>query len=722
MTEEQDSYEGVTHAGIAVVRVDGSRMVLLAQRAEDETDPENVRNTWEFPGGAIQEGEDPFEGAKREFEEELGFPLPEGEVVNGWRAGADGMDPEGHYQGFVYVASEFPATEGWEPTEEVAAIGWHDPTEVQELADEGFLRPELASFDWDLVWGTVSGNQEGDEMTDELDFSEVEEPMLLVHGVLAPENTPSGDRRGFNAGALTLRPLRLPFAWQKFSDSGHDKSVVIGSIDRAMRKDGLIHWEGSLLTSAEADEFIELLTHFGRYGVSIDGDKGSVDEARSGEDQMTWFEAARISGVTAVSIPAFAEAYVAFGPHPDMPEEFTEDDALTAAGAFKRGAGWVTDPKATRRIHAYWTEKGQEGYAKIAWGTPGDFRRAKALIGAKIAKNSPEKMKYLNQIIAQWHFDALGYWPGDLDKPGNKTSAQAKAERKAKVSQAAERGIKADADSTDWEAVLVSSAGADVAGPPAEYFAFHPDTDALVIEEPDANGYRRTYGYAAEWGVCHIGYEGRCVEAPQDPTGEYRDFHLGRTRLADGSFLATGVVTFKVDHRDARRILSESAEQQHFDNIAHAWASVRLGQNERGIWFSGVVLPGVEEDDITLMRATGQVSGEWRHGAMRALQCVNVPGFPVVPSSAEFDAEGNVLSLAASAFAANATLNASADSPCESVSGNPEAGVDADDPVGELALAVIERIEAKSRMQALAEADAAERFAAAKRAFESPES
>lgn len=190
--------------------------------------------------------------------------------------------------------------------------------------------------------------------------------------------------------------------------------------------------------------------------------------------------------------------------------------------------------------------------------------------------------------------------------------------------------------------------GARVA-PPESYFTRHPDTGALVIEEPDENGVRRTYGYAGEWGVCHIGHDGRCVEVPEDD-GTFPEFHLGRTKTDGGAYLNTGLITYKVDHRDARTILSETAEQQHFDNIAHAWAAVRLGVDERGIWFSGVVLPGVPEEDLVLIEAAGQVSGEWKYGALRALQAVNVPGFPVMRASAEVDDEGNVLALVASAF------------------------------------------------------------------------
>src|SRR5690606_34918047 len=111
----------------------------------------------------------------------------------------------------------------------------------------------------------------------------------------------------------------------------------------------------------------------------------------------------------------------------------------------------------------------------------------------------------------------------------------------------------------------------------------------------------------------------------------------------------TGLITYKVAHRDARRILTETAEQAHFDNIKHAWASVRLGVDERGVWFSGVVLPHVPDEDIVLIEAAGQVSGEWKFDALRGLQAVNIPGFGVLRSSAMTDDEGNVIALVASA-------------------------------------------------------------------------
>lgn len=474
---------------------------------------------------------------------------------------------------------------------------------------------------------------------------------IPVHGVLCPENTASGDMRGFNSGSVTRRaPLRLPFGWQKVMKPGHEGAITVGSIDRMMRKDGLIHWEGTLLSTSEAEEFFDLLRHFGRYGVSIDGDKGSLDEQRSAAEGMAWFDAVRIAGATGCAIPAYQEAYVALGPHPDMPVNGSEEEEVLAASivgasTFDRGPGWITNPRETKRIHDYWTKPGQPGYEKINWGTGGDYTRCTKLVGEKIATNSPEDLRFIKRICAQWHHDALGYWPGDLDKPGNDTTAEARAKRKGGFTV---DGLDVDAEAHQWEAVLVSSVSGNKR-PPLDYFHRHPNTGATTIEDADEFGFRRVHGYAAQWGVCHIGMDGRCVEPPRTYSDDYPEFHLGVTKV-DGGVIYTGVLTYGVSHRDAEEILSEDPEQAFFDNVNNAWAAVRIGEDEQGIWYSGVVLPGIPEDHLTKIAASGQVSGEWKYGALRACLTVNVPGFPVERPSAQYDEQGNVVALAASAF------------------------------------------------------------------------
>jgi 8-oxo-dGTP pyrophosphatase MutT (NUDIX family) len=67
--------------------------VLMIQRMHDPTDP--ASGTFEFGGGHLEPGETPFHAACREWSEEVGCPVPDGQVVSMWES------PNGIYQGFV---------------------------------------------------------------------------------------------------------------------------------------------------------------------------------------------------------------------------------------------------------------------------------------------------------------------------------------------------------------------------------------------------------------------------------------------------------------------------------------------------------------------------------------------------------------------------------------------------------------------------------------------
>lgn len=311
-----DGYEGVTHAGIAVVARDSGR-VLMQQRAWDETDDEDVRGTWEMPGGSLEEGETPEEGAWREFSEETGLPKPEGEVVNGWR------NPEGNYQGFVYaVPVERDAFEALNPTKDAAdTVNPDDPDRanpditawftVEQMRGLGpALRPEVADMDWSVF---------------DLE-AEMTEPETVAarkwFGVIAPEGVKSGDKRMFAPGALRMRSLPLPLTWQKVADSGHKGNITVASIQETWRENGLIWGAGEWMDTPEADEAYALVEHFGRYGVSVDADDLDEFSIEMTEDGTTVFTDARQCSACIVSIPAFAEAFVMNGDYNDFKKDF----------------------------------------------------------------------------------------------------------------------------------------------------------------------------------------------------------------------------------------------------------------------------------------------------------------------------------------------------------------------------------------------------------------
>lgn len=159
--------EGPLAAGVALHAFDTGR-VLFIQRAL--IDGEQSGGLWEIPGGKLDLGETPWIAAQREFSEETGHHLPDGEVVGTW------LSPNGVYQGFCYcVASEadFPLDQtdaenrmvqdpdnpdGSNYTESMA---WMDPAHL----DRGprLLRPEMRTgTPWKMLKSPPAGAQPGD--------------------------------------------------------------------------------------------------------------------------------------------------------------------------------------------------------------------------------------------------------------------------------------------------------------------------------------------------------------------------------------------------------------------------------------------------------------------------------------------------------------------------------------------------------------------------------
>jgi 2'-5' RNA ligase len=472
-----------------------------------------------------------------------------------------------------------------------------------------------------------------------------------VHGVLAPEGVKTGDGRRFLEGSLRTVDTPFPLTWQKAATSGHDGNVAVAKVEQVMRVANEIRYAGHTLANAEADEVIGLIGEFGKYGVSVDADDNSFD-VNEDEDCVD-FSDARIRSACIVSIPAFVEAYISLG---EAPEGFFDggtstmtdqtEEALVASieamfepypetvnifkdlapGRTEDGPGWLTHPVDTNRLRDYWAHG--EGAAKIGWGTPGDFNRCRANLAKYV------KPQYLAGYCANRHYDALGFWPGRPVAGDTEGFAYENL------------GIE---DPEPAEAIsLVASAPIQA---PAAWFKDPELSEPTPLTVTDEG---RVFGHIAQWGTCHIGFAGECVDPPHSATN-YAHFLGGQVALDDGTRAATGSITIGTGH--AGKYLSARRAVEHYDNTGTAVCDITCGEDDIGIWMAGWVRPGVTDEQVTALMAS-KVSGDWRQKGldleMVAVLAVNVQGFGVArPRVAARD--GQQVSLVAAGMVAEQT-------------------------------------------------------------------
>lgn len=96
---------------------------------------------WEWPGGRLDSGETPLAAAIREWQEETGLKLPDGDLTGHW------VSDDGKYEGYVLTIPsetdidlgkrdeiENPDDYGFE------ALAWFDP---KQLKDNSSIREEI---------------------------------------------------------------------------------------------------------------------------------------------------------------------------------------------------------------------------------------------------------------------------------------------------------------------------------------------------------------------------------------------------------------------------------------------------------------------------------------------------------------------------------------------------------------------------------------------------
>lgn len=136
----------------------------------------------------------------------------------------------------------------------------------------------------------------------------------------------------------------------------------------------------------------------------------------------------------------------------------------------------------------------------------------------------------------------------------------------------------------------------------------------------------RVYGHVAAWGYCLRGRPDRCVTPPD---GDLETFMRAYAPAAGGK--RTGVICVGGGH--AKTGVGAAEATRYYDSTGRAVADVRVGRDQYGVWFAGMVRPGAAKEDVYTFAAS-DVSGHWEpdqsSGRFRlcGLPAVNVGGFP----------------------------------------------------------------------------------------------
>lgn len=504
--------------------------------------------------------------------------------------------------------------------------------------------------DTDEVEGCHATRGEAEEQMAALYASEEDDLALTTapwRGPLAVEGITTGDGREFSAGSLTWADLPVPLRWNKEDSHGgeaHTVAVNVGRIDRIWRDGNQIMGEGVLnLSDPDGQRVYDMIKGQFIRGVSIDADSitdadvefvwpeddnaGPDDEdlfaMMFAQPEKVIFHAGRIRAATLVDIPAFAEAYVELldeagvvvaSARPEAFRAFAPHDTSTSDGPWDGPANeaGLPSPLTLDQAHAayawYDQDRVEDGeivkdaarfihHEVNADGTPGAANLTACSTGIGVL-NGARGGTTIPDADRQEVWEHLAAHLRDADQEPPELTASG-----ALVAHAA----------LDWN-------------PPKEWFV-DPELSVPTGITIDASG--RLYGHAAQWGSCHVGFSDQCVSPPREDSHPY--FTTGELTTQDGSTVSVGQITVGTGH--AALNASHQAAAQHYDHTGWAVADVAVGNDVHGIWVAGAVRPNADSSRVHELRASGQVSGDWRRigGKLRlvGLLAVNVPGFPV---------------------------------------------------------------------------------------------
>lgn len=511
---------------------------------------------------------------------------------------------------------------------------------------------------------------EADDEDDDID----EMVEIPFHGVAAPVDRPTGDRRMFRSEGVTFDD-RVILRYAEEDWGAHAGARRIGRVTDLWIEDGLIKYKGYFAAGLkDVDTVIAGLADGTLGGVSVDVDdttreatdistivvpqEASVDELNAALQQamnpdVTVYATARIRGITVVDIPAFVEAYIALGDC-DCPDEVAEHDESDTGPEIE-----ITDED----LDGFAAELVQlsmdhndvlDFVTQVTERTPVAVAPARAVIAAAFAPGTHDGPGWITNPVATSRIRR--YWvsgkgagkirwgaPGDFNRcrsqlakyvqnPDWLAGLCANMHKEALGVWPGQEGggrrgglVASGAKPSRPSIVVVASGyGSDVL-PPRAWFENPGLTEKTPLTiTPEG----RIFGHLATWDTCHIGQQGVCVTPPRSVT-DYAYYHLGLAET-DGGDVEVGHITMGTGHAGLRD--SSRAAAAHYDNTGAVVADVSVGDDEIGIWFSGALRDVTPSQRRELKAA--KLSGDWRDFGHEELDlvaalAVNVAGYPV---------------------------------------------------------------------------------------------
>lgn len=402
-------------------------------------------------------------------------------------------------------------------------------------------------------------------------------------GALTIENVQTGDGRVFAPGAIEWADLPLPLSWMSEGGSMHvDMATTapqIGIIETITREGDLIVGEGVIDDGTpEGAEVIRrmdagLAPLGARFGISIDPDNWEVE-------------------VILTDVGEADDILMLFSGEGPLR---TRDELRAMVASALRAAAGDPDPG----------EGGGEG-------------------GEVVFQDSVDEIleRYTRlRIRGATLCDIAAFDGATIELVGEEAATEDTPVEEA----------------PDEEAV--AAAVAIPTAPPRAFFEMpEPEAGSDLLVEQNDGGWAvpltitddgHVFGHLARAGVGHRGYTTRHVPPPTSSVG-YREFHVGQVVCDDGTRVATGALVVGCDH--APLSMSLLAARDHYANSGLGWADGRVSDGTFGPWFSGALRPGLNDEDLRVLRALTP-SGDWRAAGdsleLCAVLSVNTPGFPI---------------------------------------------------------------------------------------------